>query len=386
MNNNLTLTILSKLKQSEYWTTQTRESGNTIQGLTCPVCGIPGSTWCYLSLPMSINCNRLNQCQARTKTLQLFNILRDIEKEFAPTKSDKKRPARVFLETRGIKQALNGLKYSYWPNIRQTGRGAVMFPVGKDNKGKTVYNGRLLNPRRKDGKTHNSGSTSGLFWQHPGLEYEPYKPVFITEGIIDTLSLIELGYQAIAVLASGQDPSKVDLSFFKKMIIAFDNDPAGTLATKKWIEHYPDAETIMPDKDQDWNDILCSDKLDKIKEQFEKDLQQYYMNANLALAKSARKYAEIYQDFYKSAAGLFVHKGCTFFASIKRRGNEDKLSVERCGRFTLQVISFYKDTSNPHNPEYRYQIQITPENGQPICATATGRDLATPRGLKEFFF
>ncbi len=52
--NNLNEKILSRLKNSEYWT---RESGTAIQGLTCPACGAPRAGWCYTSSPMSIKCN-----------------------------------------------------------------------------------------------------------------------------------------------------------------------------------------------------------------------------------------------------------------------------------------------------------------------------------------
>ncbi|HHL34261.1 MAG TPA: hypothetical protein ENJ30_07860, partial [Desulfobulbaceae bacterium] len=382
---NLNEKILSRLKQSELWTNKTRESGSTIQGLTCPACGSIGAGWCYTSGPMSINCNRLNQCGARTKTLELFNIRQNIEKDFAPIKGDPKRPARMFLESRGLKTSLKGLKYYYQQNVRKTGSGAVMFPVAKNKKtGKTVANGRLLNPPQGEGKTHNSGSTSGHYWQHPGLEYDPYKTTYIVEGIIDALSLIELGHQAIAVLASGQDPAKLDLSFFKKLTLAFDADPAGSKATKKWKKHFPEAAAIMPDPGGDWNDLLCSGPLEQVRERFQQNLDRYHVNAELALAESAREYAEIFADFHSRPPGLFEHDGCTFFAWIKKRGDDNNLVVERCGRFTLKVISYLKDTSN-EDQQYFYQLQITPKGGRPVKVIASGRNFATLPGMKEFF-
>ncbi len=380
--NNLNEKILSRLKQSEYWTKKTRESGATIQGLTCPACGSPGAGWCYTGGPMSINCNRLNQCGARTKTIELFGIRQDLEKDFKPTKSDPKRPARMFLESRGLKNSLKGLKYYYQQNVRKTASGGVMFPVAKVN-GKTVSNGRLINPPPGEGKTHNSGSTSGQFWQHPGLEYDPYKTTYVVEGIIDALSLIELGEQAIAVLASGQDPAKLDLSFFKKITLAFDNDTAGARATKKWKKHFPDAAAIMPNPGGDWNDLLCSGPLEQVKKRFLQNLG-YHVNADLALAESALAYAETYADFHSRPPGLFEHDGCTFFSHIKNRGDSSNLVVERCGRFTLRVVSYLKDTSN-EDQQYFYQLRITPKGGRPIKATASGKDIATPRGIKEFF-
>ena len=72
-----------------------------------------------------------------------------------------------------------------------------------------VYNGRIFNPPHGEGKTHNKGSTSGIFWKHPGREYDQNKFTYATEGIIDALSLWEIGEQAIAVLA----PVKILQSF-----------------------------------------------------------------------------------------------------------------------------------------------------------------------------
>lgn len=382
---NLAHKIIDRLKKSEYWTSKTSESGSTIQALTCPVCGSTGAGWCYSDSPMSINCNRLSNCGARTKTLELFNIRQDIEKDFKPTKADPKRPARAFLESRGLKHALKDLKFCYWKDVRKTGTGAVMFPVGKTAAGKAVMNGRLISPPPGEGKTHNAGSTSGLFWQHPGFEYDPYKPIFITEGIVDALSLLEMGQQAIAVLASGQDPAKVDLSFFHKITLAFDPDQAGARGTKKWKKGYPEADAVTPDPGGDWNDFLCSGSLEQVKKRFLQNLDRYRVNANLALAETARDYATIYRDFHGKPPGLFKHDRCTFFSWVKKHGDDSHLIVERCGRFTLSIVSYLKDTRNPEHPEYHYQLEITPTGGRPIKATASGRDLATPRGLKEFF-
>ena len=121
---------------------------------------------------------------------------------------------------------------------------------------KRPLNGRLFAPPAGEGRTHNIGSTAGKFWQHPGLTYDQDRPTWITEGILDALSLIEIGHQAIAVLSAGQDPAKVDLSAFPKKAFAFDNDEAGHSACRTWKTAYPDAEVILCDQGHDWNDLL----------------------------------------------------------------------------------------------------------------------------------
>jgi len=272
--------ITDRLMQSGYRTERTKVRGNTISNLRCPECG-DKTAWAYADKPFSINCNKLNHCGIRTKTLSLFpDILRNIEFEHPPTDADPHYPATFYLHTRGLNKSLSGLRYEYWQNIRNTGSGGVMFPIPKSDN-ETVYNGRLFNPPDKEGKTHNKNSTSGVFWQHPAMEYNMSSATYVTEGIIDALSLIEIGKQAIAVLSAGNTPSNTDLSEFEYLIFAFDNDPAGRRATQKWKEAYPKADAILPIRDTgDWNAFLIrnghnaekefDEKFDSFREQCEK--------------------------------------------------------------------------------------------------------------------
>jgi len=135
---NLAEKIMTSLKASPYWKSTTRISGNTVQGLQCPVCG-DKSAWAYApgarSGPMAICCNRKNSCNAITKTVSLLNIHFDIEHEYPSLPTDKHRPARIYLESRGLKTSLKDLGFEYWPKVRKTNTGAVMFPVVSPNGG-----------------------------------------------------------------------------------------------------------------------------------------------------------------------------------------------------------------------------------------------------------
>jgi len=96
-----------------------------------------------------------------------------------------------------------------------------------------------------------------MFWKHPGIQYDPDEPTYVTEGIIDALSLIEMGFQAIAVLTSGQDPAKINLGELSgNLVIAFDSDSAGAGGLKKWNAAFPESDAITP-LIGDWNDILA---------------------------------------------------------------------------------------------------------------------------------
>jgi hypothetical protein len=337
---------------------------------------------------MAIICNKANTCGARTRTLDLFpEVRRNIERDFPATKADPHRPAREYLKSRGLHTALAGVDFRYVKNVRKTPSGAVVFPIGKDEKGKEILNGRLFNPPPGEGKTHNIGSTTGRYWRHPGMEYNPTRQTWLTEGIIDALSLIEMGHQAIAVIAAGQDPAKVDLSQFQNKVLAFDNDEAGHRACRKWKLAYPEAEAILPDMGSDWNELLQAGSLDEAKKQIEANIPRYRLNGKLALAESAQQYAEIFHGFYQLVPGLFTFHGCTYFSCLKvSRGNDGQpyVSVTRCLKGTIKVVSFIRNISNPARPEFFYNLEVKPHKAPPIEAPATGQDLASNRRLNEW--
>ena len=127
--------LADRLRESDYKGPNFKDNGQYMSGLICPECH-DKTAWAYSKAPWSINCNRLNHCGARIKTLELFPELTwDIEKEFAYTPEDPNRPATAFLNRRGLRESLKGLKYRYMTNLRGTGSGGVMFPVGEDSNG-----------------------------------------------------------------------------------------------------------------------------------------------------------------------------------------------------------------------------------------------------------
>ncbi len=382
--------ILERLKASSFWTEKTRISGNTIQGLICPACE-DREAWAYIDGPMSINCNRGKKCGATTKTLELFPELRlNVERDFPATKEDPHRPAREYLRARGLPDAiLADLTFKYHSNARNTGSGAVLFVVGKDEKGKEILNGRLFNPPPGQGKTHNIGSTAGRFWHHPGQQYDANQPTFITEGILDALSLLAMGIQAIAVLAAGQDPGKVDLSAFPYKVLSFDNDEAGHQACRKWRMRYPEADIVLCDPGQDWNDLLVTGTTEQAKQLFEANLPRYRNHGRLTLAESAQQWAELYHEFHHYPPGLFVFRKETHYATLKTpRGSDQQpfVNVERCTKAAITVVSYTIDRANPARPGYRYNLEVQPsqQGRPPVQVTATGKDIATARAMNEF--
>lgn len=386
---NLQDKLLEALKGSSFWTPKTRSNQSTIQGLACPACG-DASAWAYSDNPMAICCNRLSQCGARTKTVELFpEVRRNIERDFPATVKDPHRPAREYLRSRGLPDhLLADLPFRYLKDARKTGSGAVLFPIGKDEQNKEILNGRLFNPPPGHNKGHNIGSTTGRFWKHPSFAYDQSKKTYITEGILDALSLLALGVQAIAVLASGQDPAKVDLSEFGQKVLSFDNDEAGHQACRKWKQVYPEAEVILCDSG-DWNDLLNSGSAEQVQRFFETNLPRYRNNGDLALAETADQWAGTYHSFHGCPPGLFEFLRETYFATLKAPRGSDQapyVATARCLRARVKVLSFTIDRSNPARPEFHYNLEILPsqQGRRPVAITGSGKDIATVRALNEF--
>lgn len=375
--------IRDRLKRSDLWGDKTRETGTHISGLRCPECG-KLEAWTYSESPFTIICNRKNECGARVKALEIFpEIARDIEKEFTPTKEEPDRPAREYLHSRGLSRAIEGLSFQYWRNVRKSGSGAVMFFVGKNGKGDEVWNGRLFNPPPGQGKTHNKGETAGLFWKHPGVAYDPAERTFATEGIIDACSLIEMGFQAIALLSSGQDPHKVDLGeISKNLVMAFDPDSAGAGGLKKWKEHYPDSWAITP-VSGDWNDFLRDHDPLKARKMFEEKLLEFELRADLILAEEPRRYAELYHGFYGKSPGLFPWKGVYYYATVKDEKKTPEIKARKISDFTLAVDHFEMDVTNPDEPNFRFFVHVRQNGSRPIRCVLSGADISTPGGIRK---
>lgn len=389
-NENLKSLFTQRLRESPYWTAKTQEVNGMVNFLTCPACG-ESEAFCYAHNPFVVFCHRQKRCGVRTLTKALFpDIIQHIERRFPPTQLQPDRPAEEFLRSRGLSKSIEGLRFKYTANVRKSGSGAVMFRVGESAGGDPVWNGRLFNPPHGQGKTHNQGSTKGMVWKHQGISYDPNQDVYVTEGIINALSLIEMGLQAVAVLSSGQKPEDVtDLTTFGKPIFAFDQDEAGAHATQKWMEIYKPrgARAILPKKG-DWNDHLCSyGTTEFARQKFDEKKKEYEFKARLALAESAQAYAEVWNGYHGGTAvpGLFVFNGQYFWSFAKEKGEALEIKTFRVSNFTVSVDHYQLDRTNAEEPEYRFSLIIRPRKGKPTHCSVTASELATPSAMTILF-
>ena len=386
----LTAEIIQALRSSSYWTEKTKENSKYIQGLTCPECG-EQEAFAYRESPFTIFCNRQNHCGAAAKTMPLLGISANVESRFKPAKQDPQRPAREFLRLRGLPaDLLKKTKFEYRRDARKGCGGGVFFPVGK------TWSGRLFNPPSGEGKTHTAGPLDGQFWQLAPEEYRKDKPLHITEGIINALSLFAMGQQAVALVAAATDPAKFDLAKLQAMgsqlVLAFDGDEAGAKYTKKWTaylkEQGAEFSSILPRKG-DWNDLLTGSETPELAgKRFTDDLPRYATQARLALAETAQDYAEIYAGANKGhAPGLFIFKGCSYWSWMKRNKKEgDQLFVKKAGNFTLKVRHYQLCEREHDLPVFTYRLDVkTRTAAKPVTVTATGNDLKSPDAMTGFF-
>jgi hypothetical protein len=260
-----------------------------------------------------------------------------------------------------------------------------MFRIPKTN----TWNGRIFSPPPGVDKSHNKGSTSGLYWYHEKLEYQKSEKTYVTEGIIDALSLIEMGCQAIAILSSGQNPEKLELNKLENLVFAFDNDEAGKKALRRWQKVYPKAEAVMlrpGEKIRDWNDFLVNYKDSaEAKKAFDRKYEEFKVQAKLALAKKAVEYADVFFKYHKYPPGLFPFDGCYYWSYQKKTKDDSSLETQRISNFTLEVRYYQLDNSNPREPTYSYRLEVFPRKGRAFEISVSGKDLATPTSLTQIF-
>ena len=139
--------------------------------------------------------------------------------------------------------------------------GCIVFPI-LDNQGQTLS----MYGRSIVGSMHLylPGQHKGVFNRKASRVYEE---IILTESIIDALSLIHLGIDNVQSCYGTNGFTDEHLGILKAdrvkiVVIAFDNDEAGRLASDKLKERLFNegfaVKVINPDKVKDWNDYLIA--------------------------------------------------------------------------------------------------------------------------------
>lgn len=222
--------------------------GKHLQGGICPNCG-KKELWTWLESPWVLQCSRENKCGHSVNIRELYpDLFANFNERFQPTADDPKATARAYLsEARGLNTAAIGEWYTqenYYHPKANRGTATVRFYIHETDG---AYMERFVEPveiTAEDGsksirKQNFGGSYGGWWWCAPNFSPKEGEEVWITEAIIDSLSLIENGIQSVAILSCNNYPDKA-LHAYKgktiKWVLALDNDKAGRSATLKHIK------------------------------------------------------------------------------------------------------------------------------------------------------
>lgn len=291
-----------------------KESGDWLRRGICPDCGkrelyINGVT------PYVLKCGRLNHCGYEVTTRELYSdIFENFNKRYQPTASNPSATADAYLEmARGFDiKTMRGwyTQEKYWNPNADRGTASVRFMVDREND---VWFERFVETIKitQDGesKPRNKnfhGAISGKYWRPPTMEFKDGDKVWIVEGILDAIALVQNGIKAIAIL-SCNNWRKTDFKSHEGItwVVAFDSDKAGKTDAKKLFNHLLDNGlsplcALLPTKHKklDWNDAAMMGILSP------SDVDQYLYNGKLLTAQTATE----------KALAIYNHKGNSIFS------------------------------------------------------------------------
>jgi len=379
----LSLAVEAKLAKPN-----SKRTGDYWGPFDCDLCGKKNKGYTFADSPRKFMCNSAS-CEAYkdnggVSMADLLGFTFDLEREY---KNDPDKIWKSYLQSRGLNKVLKGLTIAkHWKDIRGTGRGGIMFDAGKNVVGEQVHVGRIYRPIDAN-KSHTSKKVTGCILKHPSGKHDYDEPIHLAEGPFDMLSLEELGLNSIAVISTTQNPKAIahHLKPYKKIVLCFDFDETGINCTRRYLQHYPDAEVMLMDRDiGDWNDFLRSGPFEQVKARIKANRQRYINNGRLALAKSAYEYGNLYHELF-NRTGLFTFNGATWFSEIRTQGQNDPTAkTERIGLFTFEVLCFIDIAGGAENQEYLYKLKIQPIRAKPIECVASYRDLSTARDFNAF--
>ncbi|MEI7796712.1 MAG: toprim domain-containing protein [Methylococcaceae bacterium] len=333
-----------------------RISGEYINGLKCPACNkVDG--FAHTDNPMAILCHRNNECGINTPIKEVYpDLWSDLTKDYPPTPLNPTATARAYLESRGLNANLIEFRQGtvYDRDTKKEYQSLVIEQGG-------VKFDRLIDYSGKD-KNRLSGYKGKVFETVGALNPE-CETVFVTEGIINALSLEQCGFPAIATYSSGSIPKEwFELNQHRQFVLAFDSDTAGIKGIQKTIDYFKDLgvthyKIALTPRGKDWNDLLVGNQLN------EKTIEKSYWQGRLAFAKSALDYFAIYLDHYTHANTLiFEFEGETFkgYLAERKEGGETvyEPKVKRLADCTIRLLHSVIDDSLDDKQRIEHYIEL----------------------------
>jgi hypothetical protein len=259
--------------------------------------------------------------------------LTDLSKIIFAIQNNDIKAAGNYLKTRGLDLSIIRGFYNY-----DSLKHAVCFI---DNANQLI-NYRCIEENQK-GFVKGSKIENAIF----DKTFKPEKEiVYITEGVINSLSLFQLGLSSVSLFTSQNkltNKDKFDKYFSNKnVVLAFDNDQAGGQCSeyyKKFIlNNYPvkSLKVLVLPKDQDLNDLLKNKALEiYISENNHYQIIKYdYYTEIIPDSEDPKK------DFKEK--GYFIEKSQYF---KKRSIGKGQTENERLSNYVMQILFHFIDGS-----------------------------------------
>lgn len=279
------------------------------------------------------------------------------------------------------------MKYKLSVYRDQDGKRA-MFPIW--SKGKVVYyEARALEGQKP--KYKKPKGVANHFFNMDYLDEPQDKAIFITEGIMDALSLEHLGFKAISIngvqnvnrfLETVKEKPNVQDTVF---ITAFDNDEAGKNAAEK----LPFKPLVIPSSNEDVNEWLIS----SYKKAQEADTDELEIKVNIneqletitdsdVLGEILKRTQSDVNESFVFPKGYISKSGCLYRIVEKEvRGEIERHEVFICRQTPIITQSFM----NVEFPQLYHEVTWT-DKGKVYKEIIPAGDLAIKRELLKLSY
>ena len=318
--------------------------------------------------PHHLKCGRESKCGWGMNTRELYpDLFKALHEQHPPTAANPNATARAYLRLRGIDPDLFTGQFVQGQRVE---RAAIREPKHTEtvrfflNADKSVYWERFITVIEmpdKPKKAHFSGSYKGLWWQPVGFDPKRGERVFLVEGIIDALSLIQSGFNAVSLMSSNNYPEQAIERYLGQgieWVLALDNDHAGLKYNRKFYKTLRDrgetvALCVAPDKDKrDWNDLLKAANgkitLDMLDEWF---YTGELLTAPHAKSKALKIAAKTHRNRF-----TFEFDDQLYYAKYSDKEEDDPIQIERIANCKPEFLYFQKDSITGDSG---YYIRVT---------------------------
>ena len=395
--------VLRRLQHDYNFKTQ---SDIYLQQGVCPSCGKP-ELYTLKENPWVLRCGRLNKCGAEIHVKELYHDLFESWSDRFNCETNPNAAAEAYLQHgRGLNVSKLKNCYqqgAYFCKEKQIKTATVKFTL--DNS--STWERFIDKPERFGSmKARFTGSYKGYWWQPQDFNISKQgeaKELWLTEGIFDALSLIEVGIQAVSVMSCNNFPSE-SLTALRnqlgnltppKLVFAFDTGNAGELHTIKFVEKARklgwEATAAQPPsgtRKLDWNDLLQRERLTP------EHIEQYRYNGELLIAPSAKAKGVLIHHKTGKYEFPFEYHLCMYWFKfrpnkfVKPAGEDNELRSSLQEASSVHVLCrcfphalYYQES--PTNDESWYYFQIDFPHGLSVKNTFTGSQLSSYSEFKK---